>query len=328
MKKEKVFIGIDVSKLTLDICIVKNTTTSLVIKNNKTDIKKFLNEVTKGSSEVYLCIENTGKYGWLITELAPDYLTNFYIINPLHLKRSMGLIRGKNDKIDAVRIAQFIKRNYQEEVCYVRERSLITALKVLVSERGYKVKSKTQLKVKNKDIEVISDKKLAKKLIKSNLKLIVTLEQQIKEIELEIKRLIESDKQLKQHSYLLKSIPGVGDILSTSLIIKTNEFKSITDPRKLACYCGVVPFENRSGTSIFGKKRLSLLADKKIKKVLHLGAMRAIQMENDFRVYYIRKVKEGKNKMSVVNAIRNKIIHTAYALIKNQELFQNRLVLS
>jgi transposase len=133
MKKEKVFIGIDVSKLTLDICIVKNTTTSLVIKNNKTDIKKFLNEETKGSSEVYLCIENTGKYGWLITELAPDYLTNFYIINPLHLKRSMGLIRGKNDKIDAVRIAQFIKRNYQEEVCYVRERSLITALKVLLS---------------------------------------------------------------------------------------------------------------------------------------------------------------------------------------------------
>lgn len=71
-----------------------------------------------------------------------------------------------------------------------------------------------------------------------------------------------------------------------------------------------------------------MLADKKIKSVLHLGAMSAIRLDNDLRTYYLRKVEEGKNKMSVLNAIRNKIIHRVFAVIKNQIPYQKDLVLS
>lgn len=112
------------------------------------------------------------------------------------------------------------------------------------------------------------------------------------------------------------------------MIVKTNEFKSISEPRKLACYSGVAPFSNSSGTSIFGRNRVSVFANKGLKRLLHMAAMRTIQMENDFSIYYQRKVKEGKNKMSVLNAVRNKIIHVIFALIKNQNFYQNRLVLS
>lgn len=71
-----------------------------------------------------------------------------------------------------------------------------------------------------------------------------------------------------------------------------------------------------------------MLADKAIKSVLHMGAMSAIRLNNDLRTYYLRKVEEGKNKMSVLNAIRNKLIHRVFAVIKNQIPYQKDLVLS
>ena len=112
------------------------------------------------------------------------------------------------------------------------------------------------------------------------------------------------------------------------LITKTNEFKSIQEPRKLACYCGVAPFSHSSGTSVNRKPRVSHLADKELKKMLHLGAMSAIRLDNDLREYYLRKTLEGKNKMSTLNAVRNKIIHRAFAVIKNKKPYENRLLLS
>ena len=121
---------------------------------------------------------------------------------------------------------------------------------------------------------------------------------------------------------------GVGQIISWNMLVKTNEFKTIKTPRKMACYCGVAPFQNTSGTSIFGKSRVSLFADKSMKKLLHLGAMSAIRLDNDLSVYFNRKVSEGKNKLLVLNAVRNKIIHVIFALIKNQTFYQNRLVMS
>lgn len=93
------------------------------------------------------------------------------------------------------------------------------------------------------------------------------------------------------------------------MLVKTNGYKGICNPRKFACYAGVAPFSQRSGTSINKKTRASHLADKTMKRLLHMAAMRAIQLENDLKKYYIRKVNQRENKMLVLNAERNKIIH-------------------
>ena len=330
MKKTKIFVGIDVSKLTLDICVKDQIQKSYVIDNSEKAIQSFFGQLVnqyQGCS-VLICLENTGKYSWKLMNILPDYDLSLYIVNPLHLKRSLGLVRGKNDKIDAIRITDFLKKNYEDLKQYIQERTVITEMKILLTERKHKVLQRKQLKVKNIDLEEVDNYKITKNLIKQNKRLIAELTKQIKTIEAYIKGLIKEDSSLKTTQQLLKSIPGVGDIITWYLIVRTNEFKAITDPRKFACYCGVAPFENRSGTSVFGKPRVSLLADKKIKRLLHMGAMRAIQMENDLNIFYLRKVEEGKNKMSILNAVRNKIIHIAFALIKNQNMYQNRLQVS
>jgi len=112
------------------------------------------------------------------------------------------------------------------------------------------------------------------------------------------------------------------------IIAKTEGFTAFTDPRKMACYAGVVPFDHQSGTSSKYKSKVSIYADKELKSILHLAAMSAIRLDNELRTYYLRKVQEGKNKMSTLNAIRNKIIHRIFALIKNKTFYQKDFVLS
>ena len=169
---------------------------------------------------------------------------------------------------------------------------------------------------------------LTQSLTNWNLQQIHQLDKQIKKIEELIQQTIDLEPELKKQQKLMLSVPGVGKVVSWTMIAKTEGFKKITNPRKMACYSGVVPFEYQSGTSVYRKPRVSVFADKQMKSILHLAAMSAIRLENDLQVYYRRKVQQGKNKMAVLNAVRNKIIHLIFAIIKSENLYQNRLVTS
>ena len=95
------------------------------------------------------------------------------------------------------------------------------------------------------------------------------------------------------------------------------------DWRKLACYCGVAPFKHQSGSSIKGKTKVSHIANKKMKSLLNMAALSAKRNDIEIKEYYERKVEEGKNKMSVLNAIRCKIISRAFAVIERETPFVN-----
>jgi len=76
-------------------------------------------------------------------------------------------------------------------------------------------------------------------------------------------------------------------------------------------------------TSVRGRTRVSKMANMNMKKLLHLGAMSAIQCSEELKTFYNRKVDQGKNKMSVLNAVRNKLISRIFACIKNNRMYQN-----
>jgi hypothetical protein len=64
------------------------------------------------------------------------------------------------------------------------------------------------------------------------------------------------------------------------------------------------------------------MANVNLKTLLHMSALSAIVMKGEMREYFIRKVTQGKNKMSVINAIRNKLILRIFAVIKKDQSYQ------
>lgn len=324
--QNQTIIGIDVSSATLDICVSTKEQKSFVIKNEAIAIRKFFSAYKKES--LLIGMENTGRYNWALYEVLKDMPHRVYVISPLHLKKSMGLVRDKNDKVDAIRIAAFIKKNHPELQQWQPSSPAVQKLKILLTERNSRIKSRRQLLKQQYDYAKMKHLGMDKYLMGLSKQELALVNKQIAMIEKEIEVLIKADEQMHSQAKLIRSVPGAGKVLCWMILAKTESFTTITDSRKMACYSGVVPFSNQSGTSIRSKNRVSSYADKSIKTVLHLAAMSAIRLKNDLRDYYLRKIAEGKNKMSTLNAIRNKIIHRIFAVVKNQSPYKNHLLLS
>lgn len=326
---KSIYVGIDISKDTLDICVQKtNQDTYYKIKNEISSIRKLLKAIEKLDKQAVVAMENTGYYNFNLYEVLADFKFKTYVVDPKHIKRSIGIARGKNDKVDAKRIATFIERNHQDFDCWEPTSETIKSIKILLSQRRFKVKQKKALAQQMADLKAINFNKATGELLKINKQNIKEINKHLTKIERLIRQEINSDQELKQEIERIKTVPGIGDVTAWTLAVKTEGFRRLLDPRKLACFAGVVPFEQQSGSSLKTKPRVSKMADIELKSILQMAALRAIRMKNDLQNYYHRKVGQGKNKMSVLNAVRNKLIHIALALIKNKTFYQDRLVLS
>lgn len=320
------FIGIDISKSTVDICINEEENyTFHCIENETKALRKFFNQLKV--QNIIVGMENTGRYNFLLCDILTEFPFTVYVINPIHIKRSMGLVRGKNDKIDSKRIALFLEKNHEELIPWKPLSKTLQQIKLLNAERRHRVKIRAGLLAQSADKEFIGAV-ADKQLLKLNKELLKVLDKQIAEIEQKLLTLVQEDDTLNDQYNRMQSIPGVGKVLALNMLVKTNGFNEIATARQMACYAGVAPFEYQSGSSINRRPKVSHMADKELKRLLHLGAMSAIRLENDLGQYFKRKVSEGKNKMSVLNAVRNKIIHRIYALIKKQNYYQNSWVMS
>lgn len=130
--------------------------------------------------------------------------------------------------------------------------------------------------------------------------------------------LIKSDERLKFLMLIITSVPRIGPVIGIQFLTYTNEFLNINSAKKFASFCGVAPFEYRSGTSISGRTKVSYLGNKEMKSMLHLASLGFTYMPNSFLgKYYLRKVAECKNKMSVLNTIRNKLIKRLFTCVEN-----------
>jgi transposase len=152
----------------------------------------------------------------------------------------------------------------------------------------------------------------------------------IDEIEQEIERLIDNDGTLKHQHELLLSIDGIGTQTAVKMIVETNAFKDFKNGRQFCYHAGVAPFKYDSGRSVRTKNKVSQRADKSIKALLHLAALAVVTRKKDGELheYYVRKVAEGKNKMSVLNAIRVKLVLRIFAVIKFNKFYEQNYAFS
>lgn len=317
--KNKQIIGVDVSKNTLDVFILSSNR-YFQVANGPEGFVRLLQESTLELSctkdLLHFCFENTGCYSKLLSVFLQEAGVCFSALDALDLKRSMGLTRGKSDRKDARVIAQYAWRRRDELVCTRLAGPAIDQLKALLSHREMLVKHRTAFKNASKGFpDAYADGEY--ELLKgSQRRMLDHLSSEIDTVEAEILRIIRSSPVLSRNYELLLSVKGIGKILAASLISLTENFARFDSPRKFACYAGIAPFAYSSGTSVKGRTRVHPCANKQIKSLLNMAAMASIQLPGEYRNYYTRRLKEGKNKMSTLNIIRNKLVFRAFAVVK------------
>lgn len=321
------FLGVDVSKKKFDAALTMDGKNfhEAQIENNPTAIQLFFRSLKKQLSSlkgVIVCLEHTGIYGLPLLDFLVKNEIKVSVEPALQIKQSQGMARGKNDQIDAKRIAIYAYKNRESLHFWRPQRHCIQQLKALLLLRERMVKVRVQLEVPNNESEEFIASSILKQTVANCQKTLRALENDIERIEREIDELVSSDERLTQQCKLATSVPGIGKITALNIIISTHEFSKIQEAKKFACYAGVAPFEYSSGSSIRGKTRVSKMANMTLKKLLHLAAMAAIRYNDEMKTFYKRKLDAGKNKMSVLNAVRNKLISRIFACIKNNRLYE------
>jgi transposase len=326
----KHFIGIDISKNKLDLCILNEgeIVGQKVIANKPDAIKDFLEELKEiadySLKKTLFCMENTGLYGNHLMQVLHLVKADLVVENALHIKQSMGLVRDKSDEKDALRIALYAMRHLDQVKLWQPPRPEITRLRHLAELRDRLVVVSGSLKVPIKEQGIFLSDGLKEELLNLSESSLASIRSDILDIEKMIDHVIKSDDALSRLNKVVMSVPGIGRHTALQLIIKTNEFKNYADPGKFACYAGVVPFKSESGQQT-SRARLSPIANKKMKKLLHLCAVRVIRVDPEIKQYYLRKTGEDKKaKMLVLNAIRNKLLRRVFACVRDSRLFTVR----
>lgn len=316
-------IGADLSKKTIDFasCQFSN---HVKVENNLAGFKelmRWMKYLKIPVNEVMIVMEHTGLYSHRLEQFLHQNQVSFTKVSGLAIKRSMGLVRGKTDKQDAFRIAQYGEEKRAQLVADQPVEKPLQRLRILHSTRERLVRTKAAMMTAVKEYQQGYGLKNDDEIITGQQDLIQSLDKQIKNLTSKMEAIVESQQSLNANYKLLKSIKGVGQVLALAVIIKTGNFTRFTDPRKFACYCGTAPFENSSGTSIRRKTRISHLADKRMKTLLDLAAKSAIQHDQELHAYYLRRTQNGKSKMSTINVVRNKLLYRVFAVVKRQTPF-------
>ena len=322
------YLGIDVSKLTFDYALIGVDGTVLAqgeAENRPGDIRAWLGEMAALLSwgTTLVCLEHSGYYGaHLLNALHASTKASVWAESALCIKRSLGLQRGKSGRADALRIAAYSLGFQRKAKLWTPTDGNIERLGLLLSHRDRLVKNLHSVRNPlNEEGGFVAEAHHAE-MEALTAPVTEALESAIAACGEKIKGLVESDLRLARQAEIITSVPGFGPVIAPKLIEVTRGFTRLTDPRQLACYAGIAPFEHSSGTSVKGKTRVSHLASKDIKKMLHLAALVTIRKGNIMHAYYQRKVSEGKSPMAVINAVRNRLVHILLACIRKNVTYQ------
>lgn len=225
--KIKETVGIDISKLTFD-ARVHTTQVFKSFNNDAKGYQKLISWAYKNTSfskeNIIFVFEHTGLYSHQLAVYLTSQDIQFLMVPGLEIKRSLGMARGKDDKKDATKIAQYAYRLRDEIVPSQLASEEIMSLKRLLSLRERLVKQKSGFKASLKEQKRVLLKKENEVLLSTQEKMIRYLSKQICIVEKQMNEIIKENQSISQNFKLLTSIKGVGPQTALFMIAYTNNF--------------------------------------------------------------------------------------------------------
>ncbi len=299
MNDIKFFIGADIGSETFSIGVYDKKRDHLKaysFSNDSKGFEKLSTLFTKRSIDPDLsvvCIENTGVYTeGLLYHLHQEGF-KVALESPLRLKKTFRLSQ-KTDETHALQIADYASRYLDKLVFWQPPKELLEIIRSLLSLREQYVEQRTA----NKNLKTsFSRKRVQPSFSLDSLeRSIQDLNKKIEAIEKELKKHIESDPDTKNKVDNIKSMTSVGMLLAVNLFCVTEGFSKRLNPKQIAAYLGIAPYDYESGKTVFRKPRSKGFGPARLRKLLYLASMSIVQHDTKMKKYYLRKLEEGKSR--------------------------------
>lgn len=336
---KNIIIGIDFSKSTFDATVLDKP----VVEEGTPDACKEshcqFSNTTQGfdeclawvtattkqepSGEWLFCGEDTGHYSLKMSNFLYSRDLFMWLEMPLRIKCSMGLVRGKSDRVDSYRIADYAWRHQDKAVRYKPESETVAKLRAILQLRLKLVEARKALEVRTKDIKDMSGELGCAEFIAAETEPVIEkIKDAIRDCDAKMNEIIEADEEVKKTHRCITSIKGVALINSAAFIVYTNNFKEFDgNPRKIATYWGVAVFSQNSGTSVHTPAKTCPMASRTLKALITEAACAAVRWEPRIRDYYDSLVSRGKHRGIALNNVKNKLIHIITALAISGKMY-------
>ncbi|MBE0420567.1 IS110 family transposase [Pseudoalteromonas nigrifaciens] len=323
-------VGIDVSKETLDLCLLLNQAKSgskfKCLKNRKVDYLAINDWILKLSkcqpNDIVITMESTGVYHEAIALYLYTMGFQIFISNPGKAKKfsqALGLIH-KTDKSDAYMLARYGAAQNEQINLWKPDDANTRNIKALT--RRLSALEKDRLRENNRlEASEISD--AHDRVLLSITRIIRIIEDEIQEIENEIDTIISACPTMKKNHDLLMSVIGIGKVMSRELVYLFSA-KNFSTAKQAAAYVGLIPKLNESG-SFKGRTTLSKIGPSRIRSKIFLAAVSAGTHNPGIKAQKNRLLAAGKTKMQALGAAMRKLIQICFGVIKNQTKYKSEL---
>jgi transposase len=315
-------IGIDVSKEKLDCAWLReqDKLKTKAVTNKLSGWQELLDWSLKntGLAELHFVMEATGIYHEQLATFLYETGAKVSVVNPAQVKfYAQGLgVRSKNDKKDSVVLARYGAREHP--ALWQPEAPEIRTLKALLA-RFDGIEKDLQREKNRQEKAVIG---LAPdEVIHSLEQMIGLLETEHRRLEKLIEEHINKHTKLRENKALLESIPAVGKVIATRMLMVIGS-RQFDDAHQCAAYLGLVPVQHESGSSVKGRAHLSKAGNPVIRAKLYMAAVVAIRYNPDIKAQYERLTSKGKSKMSALGAAMRKLVHICFGVLKHQQPYQ------
>ena len=308
------YVGIDVAKASLQVCVLSNPIQQQSFANTKAGWKT-LGSYLSQWEDVWVALEATGTYGDGLTHFLFEAHYRVSVINPARIKAygKSQMKRHKTDAIDAHLIADF---------CRTQQPLLWQPLSAEAEELRELVRHLDDLKQsRQREKNRLEAKPKSKVVVKQIEQLIGYLDRQIEQAQENIRRHIEQHPPLKSQSDLLISIPGIGFQTSAQVLAQLGDLSRYDDVRQVVAMVGLDPTLRQSGSTMHYTVGIARMGQASLRAALYMPAIVAARCNPILKVFAERMVSKGLKPLQVIVAVMRKLLHLAYGVIKHQRPF-------
>ena len=315
----RLWIGIDVSKLTLDVCVLTHDDKKRHkrLANTPAGFAQLLAWVLSQAQQMpcHFALEITGAYSEGIALFLAHKGQRVSLVNPLRVRYAAlaAGIAGKTDKLDAAVIALYC-RQHNPALWQMPEPKYRT-LAALVRRREALLEARLQ------ETNRLEQPYLDKAVQASLKRQVRSLEKEIARIEKALCQHIECHPDLARDAKLLQSIPGISTLTAQKILAELGDARSYASASSAAAYAGLSPQPHESGTSVRRKSKLSKRGNGHLRKAMYFPTVTALSWNPRIKAFYERLVAAGKPKMVALAAAMRKLLVIAAGVLRSGKPF-------